>query len=37
MNLVLITQSGLVQHVLAAPAVIADKMCNDQGCSRMTG
>lgn len=37
MNRVLITHNGFVHIVLAAPAVIADKMWSDQGCSRITG
>jgi hypothetical protein len=36
-NRVLITHNGMVQTVLVAPAVIADRMCIDHGCSRMTG
>jgi len=37
MNRVLITHNGFVQIVLAAPAVIADRICNDHGCSLITG
>ena len=36
-NRVLITHNGIVQIVLVAPAVIAERMCIDHGCSRMTG
>ena len=34
---VFITHSGLVHIVLVAPATIADRMCNDHGCSRIKG
>jgi len=37
MNRVLITQSGFEQIELAAPAVMADKMCSPHGCSRVRG
>jgi len=36
-NRVLITQSGIVQMVLVAPAAIAERRCMDHGCSRMAG
>lgn len=37
MKRVLMTHNGLVQTVLVAPAVIAERMWRDQGCSRITG
>jgi hypothetical protein len=37
MKRVLMNHSGFVHIVLVAPAAIADKMCSDHGCSRITG
>ena len=37
MKRVLITQSGLVQIVLVAPATMADSMWSDHECSRTVG
>ena len=37
MNLVLMTHRGFVHVVLAAPAIMADIICNPQGCSLATG
>lgn len=37
MKRVLMTQSGLVQMVLVAPATMADRMWRDHGCSRTMG
>ena len=37
MNRVLMTHNGLVQIVLVAPAVIADRIWSDHGCSRTIG
>lgn len=37
MNRVLITHRGLVHNVLQAPAVMADRICKVQGCSRAIG
>jgi hypothetical protein len=37
MNRVFMTQSGFVQIELAAPAVMADRMCSPHGCSRVSG